>query len=44
MEPITLSGFALPFLVGMTAAALKKVKLVVTGDQARIAALVSALA
>lgn len=44
MEPITLSGIALPVLVGLTVAALRKVKLIKTGDQARRAAFVTAFA
>jgi len=43
MEPITISGLGLPVLVALTVAALKRVKLVTNGDQARIAALGSAL-
>ena len=43
METITLAGIGIPVLVGITVGALKYVRLVKTGDQARWAALGSAL-
>lgn len=43
-NPILLSGLSLPFLVGVTVTALKRVKLITGGDQSRKAAFITALA